>query len=174
MKKTLFCLLALLLVSPAYAQTRRPTPTPTPSVDPPITTERLKKLVEHTLKLGVEQEMGPRTGAPLGLTEPGVPFMSKQLIYETDGDYTTHVFAVPTGNSGNIVIFQFGNNRSQVKAQQTVLMWVCNLQGKLLSAGKVEKGKFFLLTVDEAAKSFETEMRGWAEFDINAPQKAQP
>ena len=134
---------------------------PTP---PPITPARIAYLVDLARRIGVDQEIGPRTGVPLGFVTPGVRQMTKQLTFRTKEPNLGHILAVPVGDSRKLLVFNLEGRDANV--------FVIDMEGNLLAAGIIRAGKFSLVTLDQARESFHAEMRVWAERDFTRPGNA--
>ncbi len=138
-----------------------------------ITPARIAEIVAYTRLYGTAGPIGPRTGTPLGLTEPGVPVPSCQTVFTTVGglptspDYNrSNVWAITARNQ--ILVFTF--------VGRALDAWVLDHRGNLLRAGTSREGRFAIIPLEQARAGFENEMRLWAGQRLAPPQTppAQP
>lgn len=135
-----------------------------------ITPARIAEIIAYTRRYGSLFEVGPRFGAPLGLTAPVVPFRSCHTI-TTEGnpvvpraDDRRHSWIIAPG--GRII--------AHAGVRGAGNMWLFDLRGNLLNAAMISGSQATAVPVEQARAGFDEEMRTWATVSLNPIPDRQP
>jgi len=147
-------ILTFVLISPSLLSATI-SEAPAQGAAPLITPQRLKQLEVAAIRIAPTTKAGSLVTVPLGLSKSGaIPI--KQL-----GDDTPEgklIFIAPYPSIGKYLF---------VKRKDDVThIYVCDSNGKLLTAGMVVNGVFSAISLQAATVGFETLLRHWADAEL--------
>ena len=122
-----------------------------------ISPVRLEALARTALMSPVDRPIHQLAAVPLGLTSPGVPYVTKQISFREGA--AAHVLAVHVSGTGKL-LFMF------VEEDGDGLLWACDRNGKLLAAGQAINRVFSPIALSDARSAFEAELRQWSEVRL--------
>jgi hypothetical protein len=157
--RLVFAMLALILV-PVPANVANASQVDAAATDPPISPARLQALARYVLEgphgPSLIRPLSERVAVPLGLTSPGTPYEVEQLGFEEGA--ARHAIAVHVSGTGKLLFMYIEDGNA--------LLWVCDMNGNLLTAGQMIGGVFSLITLPHARATFEAELRQWSQIPL--------
>jgi hypothetical protein len=157
---------ALAILAAGIAGLAAAQPAPAPPAVPPavaapvapvgtITGTQLRALMKIALAASVETEISDATSVGLGLSEPGQPYLTRQIAFRTQ-DGARHILAVhPSGQGPALFLQSVGGNGS---------IWVCDPDAKLIKAASITEALIQILDIKDAREGFDKEMDVWSKY----------